>query len=226
MSNLATLASDLQTLSKALGLAQAAGLSENFLPRLINDPAYRARFVAAEGRGFEFLVTQAEQPIPVPVLDPREFPVWKTIQLGRHQTVDGYRQAFEAAGMRVSPWGNDILGKTPLAPELVDLDLVAVSGADLGCTGWTRRDEIYRRALARGLVPCPPEVGPALREQYPDQPLGEWRYIAMEPIMGSARLLRVFSVERDVDGLWLRAGDGSPGRGWHPGHVWVFSRSK
>lgn len=226
MSNMATLVSEMQTILKALGLAKAAGMSDDFLPRLINDPAYRARFVVAEARDFELAVIQTDQPIPTPVPEPRSFPAWKTIQLGRHKTVDGYRQSFKDTGMNVSNWGNDILGKTPLAPEPVDIDLVAVSGADLGFTRQTRRDEIYSRALELGLKLCPPEVGPALREQYQDQSKGEWRLIAMEPIADSDGRLRVFGVERGGDGRWLSASDGRPGGGWDPEGVWVFSRSK
>lgn len=226
MSNMATLVSDLQTVLKALGLAMAAGLRVDFLSRLINDPAYRARFVEAEARDFELSVAKTDQPIPAPVLEPRDFPVWKTIQLGRHKNVDGYRRAIKAAGMKISQWGNDILGKTPLAPELVDIDLIRVSGKDLGFTRQTRRDEIYRRGLELGLELCPPEAGPALREQYSDLPAGEWHLIAMEPIADSGGNLGVFRVERDGDGRWLDARNGDPDRGWRPEVVWVFSRTK
>lgn len=226
MSDMSTLVSDLHTLAKAMGLVQAAGLRGNFLSRLINDPAYRARFVAAEARDFERSAPKADQPIPAPAPERRDFPVWKTIQLGRHQDVDGYRKAFKAAGMKISNWGNDILGKTTLSPELVDLDLIQVSGKDLGFTRQTRRDEIYRRALEMGLELCPPEAGPALREQYPEQPKGDWHLIAMEPIADSDGNLGVFSVERNGGRRWLNAHDGPPDDEWSPESVWIFSRSK
>lgn len=52
---------------------------------------------------------------------------------------------------------------------------------------------------------APPEVGPALREQYQDQPLGEWCKLVMEPLVDSHRGLHVFCVVRDDVGLWLNA---------------------
>ncbi|MFA5158762.1 MAG: hypothetical protein WC451_06305, partial [Patescibacteria group bacterium] len=65
-----------------------------------------------------------------------------------------------------------------------------------------------------------------LRLQYPadEQPMNEWLLVAMEPIKDSDGYLRVFDVERDVDGAWLDSDYVGPGSLWDASDRWLFRR--
>ena len=72
-------------------------------------------------------------------------------------------------------------------------------------------DEILGRpAVAQGFELCPAEVGPALRLNYLDQPLGEFLHIAMRPVARYTGELVDFSVGNAGAGLILIGGDGHP----------------
>lgn len=154
------------------------------------------------------------------------FPVWRRIVIGAHESAVGYEAAIEAKGNRLTDWARQILTKTPVASSREELELVLVTGAQLGFDKAATRAQIYERAAAFGLVPCPAEVGLALREQYQEQPLGEWILVAMEPIEVSDRYPVVFGVERDDGGRWLNASSGNAVNEWDPGNRWVFLRRK
>lgn len=225
MASIATLASQLGMLAKFVGIVLKEGLSEDFFQRVIDDPAYRARFVAAEKRGFEFLV-------------------WRTIELHDLPGPDEYYRSL-VDEEETSESADDIL--LHLLPSVrdpdphrtededyalnqiinaMDLDLVAMSFEDLGFTRRTRRDEIYRRALSLGLELCPPETGPTLLMQYAVKSSFGRHLIAMEPIEGSDGYPRVFSIECFNGKLRLDTYNGYPDFEWSPGDVWVVSRSK
>lgn len=165
------------------------------------------------------------QAMRLPVI---ERPAWKTIRLGVHKNADEYRKAIKAVGGKISDWANDILGKPAftVADQLMDIDLVVVTVAELGFPKGATRADIYKRAAEFGLEPCPAEVGPALRLQYLDQPKGEWLRIAMEPIVVSLGGPYIFRVERDDSGLWLHFGYDNPDGVWGAGSQWVFARRK
>ena len=57
---------------------------------------------------------------------------------------------------------------------------------------------------------CPAEVGPQLRLQYLDQPLGEFLAIAMAPISNYAREPILFLVGNGGAGLLLASRTGAP----------------
>lgn len=150
------------------------------------------------------------------------FPVFKTITLGLYDSVKAYRKALEHAGFRIGDWASDILNNIKVSQNQIQMDLVRVSGADLGFKEAVRYDRICARAKELGLELCPAEVGPALRLAYPDQPYGEWFRIAMELITGADGSLKIFGVVRGSGGRWLNGYDGNPGPPWTPASVWVF----
>lgn len=158
-----------------------------------------------------------------------QWPVWKTIRLGTGQkTADDFRAAFKRGGNKISDWANDILGKPAftVAAKETEVCLVKVTVAELGFKDGATYREICQRAKELGLDLCPAEVGPQLRLQYQDQPMGEWLIVAMEAISDSDGGLDVFCVERDGDGLWLISNYGRPGYHWGGGSRFVFVRSK
>ncbi|MGH8474541.1 MAG: hypothetical protein ACRER2_02005 [Methylococcales bacterium] len=73
-----------------------------------------------------------------------------------------------------------------------------------------------------GLDLCSPQVGPELRLQYSEQPLGERVYVAMKPIIASDGEPRIFVVEHNSNGMSLDAARARPGDEWPPDAIFVF----
>lgn len=162
----------------------------------------------------------------VRAVEPALMPVWKTVKLDTCKTPSEYRKALKKAGMCIGDWGDDILGRITCSKEEIDLDLVVLSVGDLGFKDGAKYSDICAKAVELGLELCPAEVGPALRLQYGDQPKGEWLRIAMEAIAGRGGYLRIFSVGRDDDGLWLGGSGGRPVDVWGADGRFVFGRRK
>ena len=180
--------------SVALYAGHAAGQS----PRCLNPPYALLPAVAAEQ-------TQA----PPTAL---ETPIWKTITIGGFKGVNAIREAMEAAACRilVGDAADEILGRPafPFIKTPVELDLVVLSVFKLGFSDGASLHDIYDRAVAQGFELCPAEVGPALRLNYLDQPLGEFLHIAMRPVARYTGELIDFSVGNAGAGLILIGGDG------------------
>ena len=110
--------------------------------------------------------------------------VWKTITLGQFANTFALRNALDAAGCGIGDLAAQILARPAfvLSPAKVDVDLVVVSGADLGTPTEPSLADVYALAQAHGLALAPAEVGPLLRLQYLDQPVGEFLHVGMSPI--------------------------------------------
>ena len=70
--------------------------------------------------------------------------------------------------------------------------------------------EIYQRARQAGLELCPAEVGPQLRLDYLNQPLGEALDIAMEPVPTYGGEPTLLTLANWGTGLLLIGRDGRP----------------
>jgi hypothetical protein len=157
---------------------------------------------------------------------PTEFQVWKTVKLGAKKSPADYRKALKSQGVSIGTYADQILDKVTVAQVETEVDLVRVTGKQLGFTRATRRDVIYERAKSLGLKLCSAEVGPAIRLDYKDQPKGEWFLIGMEPLLG-ADGRPLFYVARDSGGaVWLSSDWGGPGYEWRPEDEWVFVRPR
>ena len=109
--------------------------------------------------------------------------VWKTITFGRFANTFALRNALDAAGCGIGDLAEQILARPAFAMNPAeDVDLVVVSAAELGTPTETSLVDVYARAQERGLALAPAEVGPQLRLQYPDQPIGEFLHVGMNPI--------------------------------------------
>ena len=151
-----------------------------------------------------------------------QFANWWTIKLGTCKTPDEYRTALKKGRYRIGDWSNDILGKTTCAQEETDVDLVALSVAELGFSKGAYYRDICAKGVEMGLELCPAEVGPALRLSYKKQPRGEWLCVAMEAIADSDGDPRIFAVVYDSGKLWLDAADGYPEIFWGADDRCVF----
>ena len=208
-------------------LMSAAGVIGGFIEKLVA----KFRVLGALDQLYELLVGDKSDDFISQIVDlamkmvnktKPAFPIFKTITLGIHKSVKAYREALTNAGFRIGDWASDILKKVQVSQSEIQLDLVILSVAELGFKEATRLDRIYAKAKELGLELCSPEVGPALRLAYPDQPYGEWLRIAMEPLAGSDDSLRVFKVVYGHDGRWLHSRYGLPDDLWLPGSRWVF----
>ena len=156
----------------------------------------------------------AQPPKPQPA-SASEIPIWKTITLGEYKGVNAVRAALDRVScpIAVGEWADEILGRPafPFSKEKAEVDLVVLSVADLGFAtkGASLRD-IHSHALALGLELCPSEVGPVLRLNYLNQPVGEFLHIAMRPIGRYTGELVDFTLANGGAGLLLVGADGRP----------------
>jgi hypothetical protein len=140
------------------------------------------------------------------------FPVWKRLTLGTYKGVNALRAAFDVARVRVGDSADEILGRPGFAfsQTRIDVDLVVVTVAELGFNHRTSLADIHQRAGKLGLELCPAEVGPLLRLQYVDQPIGEFLNVAMRPIPTYGGKLIVLSVANAGTGPLLLGGESPP----------------
>jgi hypothetical protein len=172
-----------------------------------------------------------------------ETPIWKTITVGGSKGVNAIRLAMETAPCRIliGDDADEILSRPafPFIKAPVELDLVVLSSFELGFGDQaSRRDvelgasveaslhDIYARATGLGFELCPAEVGPALRLNYLDQPLGEFLHIAMKPVARYTGEPVDFTIGNGGAGLLLLGGNGHP-EATVPGAVrFVFVRPR
>lgn len=114
---------------------------------------------------------------------------------------------------------------TSPTPTQIDIVVVKVGDLQTGKDFPTTRD-MFDKAGELGLDKVPAEVGPHYRLSHMDQPRGEWVAIGMDPITGAGGNPRVFGVEHDDRGLWLRSAWTDPSGVWSPGREFVFSLRK
>jgi|GEM_PF-842094 len=116
-----------------------------------------------------------------------ELKVWKTIKLGTGlKTADDFKEAINKKGYLLGDEASSVLCSQDFESEEkeIEVDLVIVPISRLGFSDDVTLDRIHDRAFCGlGLDLCPPEVGPQLLLQYPDQPNDEWLFVAMESIV-------------------------------------------
>lgn len=154
---------------------------------------------------------------------------WKTITLGTYpQTPTEFRSALKRAGLKISEWGNALLGKVAFREDacVAEVELVVLSVAELNFMSAASRKNIYLRAKERGLHLCPHEVGPQLRLQYIDQPKDEFLLVAMDPIIDKNGYHGIFCIEHNDDHQHLHAENGDPSIFWDSNQKFIFMRKK
>jgi hypothetical protein len=195
--------------------------------------------VAARAPALHAAAKQLPQVTPFAV----ETPIWKTITVGGSKGVNATRAAMETApcSIWISDEADEILGRPgfPFIRASVELDLVVLSVSELGFGDPVSRNDIdlvasveaslrdiYARAVSLGFELCPAEVGPALRLNYLDQPLGEFLHIAMKPVARYTGELVNFIEGGGGASLLLVGGNGDPDV-MHPGVIrFVFVRPR
>jgi hypothetical protein len=140
------------------------------------------------------------------------FNTWRTATLGIHKGVDAYRNALEAARIKIGDAANEILGRPAFryVTSKTEVELALVSASELGVDTESSLSDVYRLARRFGLTLCPGEVGPQLRLDYRDQPVAEVIDVAMEPVATYYGDLTILSLINFGQGLALIGGDGRP----------------
>jgi len=141
---------------------------------------------------------------------PVHFQVWRTITLGAYKGVDAYRDALDSARIKIGDSADQILGRPafPYATTKTDVELVLLSAANLGVESESSLADVYKRARQAGLELCPAEVGPQLRLDYRNQPLGEALNVAIEPVATYSGDLAILTLVNWGTGLALIGRDG------------------
>jgi hypothetical protein len=158
-----------------------------------------------------------DEPIPgaqssgLNVNKPAHLQIWRTITLGTYKGVDAYRDALDLAKIKIGDSADEILGRPafPYVTTKTDVELAVLSAADLGVeSDQSSLAEVYKRARQAGLELCAAEVGPQLRLDYRNQPLGEALYIAMEPVATYSGYPTILTLVNWGTGLLLIGRDG------------------
>ena len=158
-----------------------------------------------------------EQPIPrglssgLDLSTQAPFRTWRTTTIGSYKGVNTYRDALDAAKIKIGDAADEILGRPafPYAREKTVVELTVVSAAELGVeSDESSLSDVYERARQVGLNLCPAEVGPQLRLDYHNQPLGEALDIAMEPVATYSGDLTILTLVNWGTGLMLIGRDG------------------
>ncbi|MBR0751674.1 hypothetical protein JQ604_05730 [Bradyrhizobium jicamae] len=155
--------------------------------------------------------------------------VWKTITIGTFANSLALRNALDAVGCSVGGSAAEILARPAftLRSTRTRLDLFSVSAAELGLqTDTASLADIYARAQQLGFGLAEAEVGPQLRLQYFDQPIGEFLIVAMKPIRTWTGEPVILNVANGGAGLALIGQDGSAGAQISAASRFLFARPK
>lgn len=110
---------------------------------------------------------------------------WKTITVGSYRSAIALHDALVEHGIHIGDLAGQMLRlpafKLTSGPTAIELSLIAVGqlvpGSDRASFA-----TIHAHAIEAGFDLCPAEAGPQLRLQYPEQKLGEYLVIGMEPL--------------------------------------------
>ena len=172
-------------------------------------------------------VPAASDAVPVTAA---QAPIWKTITIGKYKGANAVRAAIDTAPCPIAmgDWADEILGRPAFPFSRAKLDITRrVSAAELGFgpDGASLHD-IYARADTFGLDLCPAEVGPILRLNYLDQPLGEFLHVAMRPVATYGGELVDFTLGNGGSALLLIGGDAHPDGVFTGAVRFVFMRAR
>ena len=164
--------------------------------------------------------------MPEAVQSAAGIPVWKTIKVGTVQTKWDLYRALDAAHCELGDAAEDMFAQPGFAVNSgkIEADLVSVSLAHLGLARASLQD-IYARARKLGFALASAEIGPQLRLQYFEQPLGEFLNIAMPPIETHDGKPKIFVVGNGGTGLLLTGSDISATE-FHTAARFIFVRQR
>ncbi|UWU81285.1 hypothetical protein N2603_11840 [Bradyrhizobium huanghuaihaiense] len=141
----------------------------------------------------------------------RDVATWKTVTIGTFADFLALRNELDSKGCNVGGQAAEILARPTfiVSSRKTNVELVDLSPAQLGFTSDTvSLASVYARAQQLGLELAAAEVGPQLRIQYFDQPVGEFLIIGMAPIKTWSGEPIILNVANGGAGLILIGQDG------------------
>jgi len=153
---------------------------------------------------------------------------WKTIKVGTFADPMRLRNRLDSMGCGVGGQAAEILARPAfiVSSRETDMELVLVSPVQLGFTSDTvTLGNVYARARQLGFELAAAEVGPQLRMQYLDQPIGEFLIIGMEPIATWSGEPIILNVANGGAGLILIGQDGRAETEIYVKSLFVLTRS-
>jgi hypothetical protein len=157
------------------------------------------------------LKTRAAEASQQPIKSERDVATWKTITIGTFSDPLKLRNKLDSMGCNVGGQAAEILARRTfiLASHKTDIELAIISPMQLGFASDTvTLANVYARARNFGFELAAAEVGPQLRIQYFDQPMGEFLIIGMEPIKTWSGEPTILNVANGGAGLILIGQDG------------------
>lgn len=152
-------------------------------------------------------------------------PDWRLTVGGK--PLDDLQKELQAPPFKVDLYAMDMLNSpdftTSEKPE--EVELIRRSPKYLGFTKPATLEQILTRGDELGYDKCTAEVAAYLRLADEDQPLGDFYYMAMDPITDRDGYPYVFLLERDGGGAWLHGHWADPGH-WDPGSEFMFGLRK
>jgi hypothetical protein len=154
-------------------------------------------------------------------------PVWKTVKVGTVASKWDLHRALDAANCGIGDSAEQIFAQPQFAVSSarIDADLVRISVAELGLQS-ASLGEVYARAQSLGFALAAPEIGPQLRLQYFEQPIGESLDIGMAPIATDDGKPEIFVVANGGAGLLLVGADAGEAMRFHSAARFVFVRQR
>lgn len=154
-----------------------------------------------------------------------ERPPFATIEIGTFRKVKDLRRALIDGKCRISDYAGNLLDRITLVSEPGTLDLYGATNAELGLTQGGTVAQTFEAIAKIGGEKLPAEAGPQYRLQNPDQKLGEWEMMYMDPITGHDGYPRVFIVVPGREnGLLLDSIRARPEDFCLAVRVWMFGR--
>jgi hypothetical protein len=163
------------------------------------------------------------------VLRSPEFRSVGIIRFGSYAEARSLRNAVEAAGCIITQGANDIiLGRNfSISQQHPDLEIVEVSGAELGFTKPVTRSQIYLRAtkLSFGLCTLPLEAGPLIAITYTQIETDQGRFVATEPFADDRSAPNLFIIGRAPnEDRKLLTYYAYGNKVYDPANLWLFGR--
>jgi len=155
-----------------------------------------------------------------------QFSVWQTVEIGRHTAAGVTEQITRHNNeLSISDVASELMQKVTPEPKPMLLELVCITGCDLGLSGNVSVLKVLERAYAFGLRLCPQITAAELALQHACLlAKGERIVITSQAIKHSDQKNYMFELVCEEEGCWIDGFGCSPRNLWPASWQWVFVR--